>query len=55
MLNIRNRDHAVWDEEQEQKAKEKVAIQLENPVPEEERGMYANYLHQKSKFIHIIP
>lgn len=32
------RDHVDWDEEQEQIAKEKVSVQLENPVPEEERG-----------------
>jgi tRNAThr (cytosine32-N3)-methyltransferase len=33
-----NRDHVDWDEEQEQMAKEKVSVQLDNPVPEEERG-----------------
>jgi hypothetical protein len=32
------RDHADWDDEQEQIAKDKVSIQLENPVPEEEQG-----------------
>ena len=32
------RDHAEWDEEQEEIAKEKVSVQLENPVPKEEQG-----------------
>lgn len=39
MNNINDyRDHAEWDDEQEEKAKEKVSVQLENPVPEEEQG-----------------
>ncbi|KAI8077658.1 S-adenosyl-L-methionine-dependent methyltransferase [Thamnidium elegans] len=33
-------DHADWDEEQEELAKEKVSVQLENPVPEEEQEQY---------------
>lgn len=33
-------DHAEWDEEQEELAKEKVLVQLENPVPEEEQEQY---------------
>lgn len=32
------RDHVDWDQEQEDIAKEKVSVQLENPVPEEEQG-----------------
>lgn len=32
------RDHVDWDQEQEDMAKEKVSVQLENPVPEEEQG-----------------
>lgn len=27
-----------WDQEQEDMAKEKVSVQMENPVPEEEQG-----------------
>lgn len=39
MLNDKlYRDHVEWDEEQEKQAKEKIAIQLQNPVPEEEKG-----------------
>lgn len=47
-----NRDHADWDDEQEEKAKEKVSVQLENPVPEEEQGMVFNFcLYNKSNLI----
>lgn len=37
------RDHADWDEEQEQIAKEKVSVQLDHPVPEEEQGNFTKF------------
>ncbi|KAL7309460.1 hypothetical protein PS15m_011540 [Mucor circinelloides] len=33
-------DHVDWDQEQEDMAKEKVSIQMENPVPEDEQEQY---------------
>ena len=36
--NDMHRDHVDWDQEQEDLAKEKVSVQMENPVPEEEQG-----------------
>lgn len=38
VLITKCRDHVDWDQEQEDMAKEKVSIQMENPVPEDEQG-----------------